>query len=84
MAGHTKIQVPGASCPFQSQLNLEKPAFNISAEDSNTVPAGISKPGSVSAKEATGRIPLTALSKQDGEYQKVRPQKLREAANIPS
>lgn len=33
--------------------------------------AGFSKPGSVSAKEATGRIPLTALSKQDGEYQKV-------------
>lgn len=35
-------------------------------------PVGISKPGSISAKEATGRVPLTALSKQDGEYRKVR------------
>jgi hypothetical protein len=29
--------------------------------------AGISKPGSVAAKEATGRIPLTALTKIDDE-----------------
>ena len=33
--------------------------------------AGISKPGSVSARKATGRAPLTALTKRDGQYQKV-------------
>jgi diacylglycerol kinase family enzyme len=32
---------------------------------------GISKPGSVSAKEATGRVPLTAYTKRDDEYQKI-------------
>ena len=33
--------------------------------------AGISKPGSVSARRAIGRAPLSALTKRNGEYQKV-------------